>query len=187
MFSIHDSGENIFNVYSKVNIVQLTTFKQAEHERDILCSLMTSSMQPVTTTYRYMAETALFCRLSVCSISTGNAAVLRVLFVPKWIIAVSVSVLISDRIGFLKLDAPIIVYCLIFTILAQAATITVLIIVLHYFLKILLTFHFHNVLKSGAKVLFLFHTTLRCIGGLLVHNHNIKKNSSKSTKSKRQH
>ena len=57
MFSIHDSGENIFNVYSKVNIVQLTTFKQAEHERDILCSLMTSSMQPVTTAYRYMAET----------------------------------------------------------------------------------------------------------------------------------
>ena len=28
------------------------------------------------------------------------------------------------------------------------------------------TFHFHNVLKSGAKVLFLFHPTLRCIGGL---------------------
>ena len=57
MFSIHDSGENIFNVYSKVNIVQLTTFKQAEHERDILCSLMTSSMQPVTTAYRYLAGT----------------------------------------------------------------------------------------------------------------------------------
>ena len=77
MFSIHDSCENIFNVYSEVNIVQLTTFKQTEHERDILCSLMTSSMQPVTTTYRYMAETALFGQLSVCSISTGNAAVLR--------------------------------------------------------------------------------------------------------------
>lgn len=46
MFSIHDSSENIFNVYSEVNIVQLTTFKQAEHERDILCSLMTSCMQP---------------------------------------------------------------------------------------------------------------------------------------------
>ena len=57
MFSIHDSGENIFNVYSEVNIVQLTTFKQAEHERDILCSLMTSSMQPVTTAYRNLTET----------------------------------------------------------------------------------------------------------------------------------
>ena len=34
----------------------------------------------------------------------------------------------SDRIGFLKLDEPVIVYCLIFTILAQAATITALII-----------------------------------------------------------
>ena len=60
MFSIHDSSENIFNVYSEVNIVQLTTFKQAEHERNILCSLMTSRMQPVTTAYRYMAETALY-------------------------------------------------------------------------------------------------------------------------------
>ena len=39
MFSIHDSCENIFNVYSKVNIVQLTTLKQTEHERDIIaCS-----------------------------------------------------------------------------------------------------------------------------------------------------
>ena len=57
MFSIHDSVENIFNVYSKVNIVQLTTFKQTEHERDILCSLMTSSMQPVTTAYRNLSET----------------------------------------------------------------------------------------------------------------------------------
>ena len=27
-------------------------------------------------------------------------------------------------------------------------------------------FHFHNVLKSEAKVIFLFHPTLRCIGGL---------------------
>ena len=45
LLSIHDSGENIFNVYSEVNIVQLTTFKQTEHERDILCSLMTSSMR----------------------------------------------------------------------------------------------------------------------------------------------
>lgn len=57
IFSIHDSGENIFNVYSNVNIVQLTTFKQAEHERNILCSLMTSSMQPVTTAYRNLTET----------------------------------------------------------------------------------------------------------------------------------
>ena len=56
MFSIHDSGENIFNVYSKVNIVQLTTFKQTEHERDILCSLMTSCMQPVTMAYRNLTE-----------------------------------------------------------------------------------------------------------------------------------
>ena len=39
MFSIHDSCENIFNVYSKVNIVQFTTLNQAEHERDILCGL----------------------------------------------------------------------------------------------------------------------------------------------------
>ena len=57
MFSIHDSVENIFNVYSKVNIVQLTTFKQTEHERDILCSLMTSSMQTVTMAYRNLSET----------------------------------------------------------------------------------------------------------------------------------
>ena len=76
----------------------------------------------------------------------------------------------SDRIGFLKLDDPIIVYCLIFTILAQAATITVLIIVLHYFLEILLTLHFHDVLKLEATVIFLLHPTLRCIGGLQVHD-----------------
>ena len=57
MFSIHDSGENIFNVYSKVNIVQLTTFNQAEHKRNILCILMTSRMQPVTTAYRNLTET----------------------------------------------------------------------------------------------------------------------------------
>ena len=72
----------------------------------------------------------------------------------------------SWEIGFLKLDDPIIIYCLIFTILAQAATVTVLIIVMHHFLKKLFTFHFHNVLISEAKVMFLFHPTLRCIGGL---------------------
>ena len=33
---------------------------------------------------------------------------------------------------------------------------------------ILFTFHFHIVLKSEAKVIFLFHPTLRCIGGLLI-------------------
>ena len=41
-----------------------------------------------------------------------------------------------------------------------------LIIVLHYFLEILLTLHFHDVLKLEAKVIFLFHPTLRYMGGL---------------------
>ena len=60
LLSIHNHGENIFNVNSKVNIVQLTCLKQPEHECNVLSSLMTSCMQPVTTTYRYMAETAFF-------------------------------------------------------------------------------------------------------------------------------
>ena len=37
--------------------------------------------------------------------------------------------------------------------------------ILHDSLR-LFTFHFHNVLKSETKVIFLFHPTLRCIGGL---------------------
>ena len=35
-----------------------------------------------------------------------------------------------------------------------------------FFLKILLTLQFHDVLKLEAKVIFLFHPTLRYLGGL---------------------
>ena len=60
MLSIHNPGENIFNVNSKVNIVQLTCLKQPEHECNVLSRLMTSCMQPVATTYSYMTEVAFF-------------------------------------------------------------------------------------------------------------------------------
>ena len=36
MLSIHNPGENIFNVNSKVNIVQLTCLKQPEHECNVV-------------------------------------------------------------------------------------------------------------------------------------------------------
>lgn len=57
---LYHAGEEIFYVYPKVDIVQLATFKNPEHEGYVLCGEMASSVQPVAAADGNVPEAPLY-------------------------------------------------------------------------------------------------------------------------------
>ena len=58
--------------------------------------------------------------------------------------------------------------CLLLTILAQATTFTVLVVILHHFFEIFPCFHYQIVLITDAKVIYYIGTAIRANGDLLI-------------------
>ena len=56
--------------------------------------------------------------------------------------------------------------CLLLTILAQATTFTVLVVILHHFFEIFPCFHYQTVLITDAKVIYYIDTAIRANGDL---------------------
>ena len=54
-----------------------------------------------------------------------------------------------------------------FTILAQATTFTILVVILHHFFEIFPCFHYQIVLITDAKVIYYIGTAIRANGDLL--------------------
>ena len=74
--------------------------------------------------------------------------------------------LILQRIVLLILDDPIVINRLILTILAQATTFTILVVVLHHFFEIFPCFHYQTVLITDEKVIQYIGTAIRTSGDL---------------------
>ena len=56
---------------------------------------------------------------------------------------------------------------LLLTILAQATTFTILVVILHHFFEIFPCFHYQTVLITDAKVIYYIGTAIRANGDLL--------------------
>ena len=56
--------------------------------------------------------------------------------------------------------------CLLLTILAQATTFTIRVVILHHFFEIFPCFHYQNVLITDAKVIYYIGTAIRANGDL---------------------
>ena len=68
---------------------------------------------------------------------------------------------------WVKLNEPVIIHSLILTILAQATTFTILVVILHHFFEIFPCFHYQTVLITDAKVIYYIGTAIRVNGDLL--------------------